>query len=91
MGDGRGPDPDIVEAAMLLVGGGPVPGPCGNGEGPPGPGVDALEGAGDPGNGTDGGPEVCGPVKLFGGMLKGCVPVEPPLAPEKDGVAGTWP
>ena len=46
--------------------------------------VEALEGAGDPGKGTEGGPEVDGPVKLLGGMLKGCEP-EDPLDPEKEG------
>lgn len=69
---------------MLLVGGGPPAGPWGKGDGPPGPGVDALDGAGDPGNGTEGGPEVDGPVKLFGGILKGCE-LEDPLEPENGG------
>lgn len=72
---GEGPGPAMLVGAMLV--GGPPPGAPGNGEGPPGPGVEALEGAGEPGNGTDGGPEVGGPEKLLGGVLKGCGPPGP--------------
>ena len=70
-GIGEGPGPDILVGAKLV--GGPPPGAPGNGEGPPGPGVeDAFDGAGEPGKGTDGGPpDVGGPVKELGGVLNG--------------------
>lgn len=66
----------------MLLGGmdeGTLPGFCGKGEGPPGPGVDALEGAGDTGKEAVGGPaEAGGPEKVLGGVVK----VEGPQGPE---------
>lgn len=70
MCDGIGPP--ILDGAILV--GAPV---GGKGEGPPGPGVEAFEGAGEPEKGTDGGPVVGGPEKLLGGVLKGWGPPGP--------------
>lgn len=72
---GEGPGPARLVGAMLV--GGPPPGAPGKGDGPPGPGVEALDGAGEPGKGTEGGPEVGGPEKLLGGVLKGWGPPGP--------------
>lgn len=74
-GTAEGTPPPRLVGAMLV--GGPPPGAPGKGEGPPGPGVEALEGAGEPGKGTEGGPEVGGPEKLLGGVLKGWGPPGP--------------
>ena len=69
---------------MLVDGGPDPPGPWGKGEGPPGPGVDEFDGAGDPGKGTEGGPDAAGPVKLFGGIVNWEGLEELALGPEPD-------
>lgn len=78
----KGMGPGMDPGAMLV--GGPPPGACGKGDGPPGPGVEAFEGAGDPGNGPDVGPDVGGPEKLLGGVVNKCWGPEGPTG--KDGL-----